>query len=113
MRNLRLSRNRRGLFVVAHPDEIAVPEMAGLRPLDECHLADELRFYPAALFHLLRRERFAPAGRSFLRQIGEGTLFGGEPLQGGEDLVAIPRHESIFHLGREKKLLAFINSDEK
>ena len=34
-------------------DEGAMPQVSGVRPFNECDLADQLRFDPAALFHFL------------------------------------------------------------
>ena len=43
----------RRLFIIAHGDEGAMPQVPGIRPFDECDLADQLRFDPAALVHFL------------------------------------------------------------
>jgi hypothetical protein len=42
------------LFIIAHGDERAMPQMPGFSPFDECDLAYQLRFDPPALLHFLR-----------------------------------------------------------
>ena len=49
-------------LVIAQADKSAMPQVSGVRPFDERHLADELRFEPPALLHFLHGyqvDRFA------------------------------------------------------
>jgi hypothetical protein len=51
----------RRAFVIAHGDEAAMPQMTGIGPFNECHLANQVRFDPTALFQSL------PLGRGINR----------------------------------------------
>jgi hypothetical protein len=42
-----------GLFIIAHSDEAAMPQVPGIRPFEKCDLADQLRCDPATLLHFL------------------------------------------------------------
>jgi hypothetical protein len=44
----------RRLFILAHGDKSAMPQVPAIRPFDESDLADEFGFDPAALIHFLR-----------------------------------------------------------
>ena len=46
-----------------------MPQVPGIRPFDECDLADQFRFDPVAFFHLFRCQRLAPPRCPFLRQV--------------------------------------------
>ena len=44
----RFANHLRRPFIIAHGDEGAMPQVPGIRPFDECDLADQLRFDRAA-----------------------------------------------------------------
>ncbi len=43
-----VSRTIRRLFIIAHGDEDVMPQVSGISPFEECHLADQFRRDPAA-----------------------------------------------------------------
>ena len=56
---------------IGHGDECAMPQVSGISPFEECHLADQLRFDPVALLHFLCSQRLAPPRGPFLGQVFE------------------------------------------
>ena len=61
----------RRLFIIAHGDEGAMPQMPSIGPFNKRDLADQFRCDPAAFFHLFSSQRLAPPGGPFLGQILE------------------------------------------
>jgi hypothetical protein len=91
----------RRLLIVARGDEGAMPQVPGIRPFDECDLADQVRFDPAALTHFLCSQRLAPPRGPFLRQIPEGTPGSLQCLKSREELIPNSRDEAVLYLGDE------------
>ena len=81
------------------------------RPLVELDLRHELRLEPAALFHLLRRER--PLRAFLLRQVGEGALLSRPAIQTLKDLTADVGHKSVSHLGDEVQPCSVVASHDQ
>jgi hypothetical protein len=52
-RDSSFSNHLRRLLVIAQTDKSAMPQVPGVRPLDEGDLADELWFDPSAFLHFL------------------------------------------------------------
>ena len=90
-----------------------MPQVPGIRPVHEGHLADQLRGDPAALRHFLCSERLAPPRRPFLGQICEGALRSYQPLQSGKDFVSNSGHKAVFHLRHKEERLVFVNAHEQ
>jgi hypothetical protein len=46
----------RRLFIIAHGDEGAMPQVPGISPFEESDLADQFRCDPVAFLHLFRSQ---------------------------------------------------------
>jgi hypothetical protein len=64
--------DRHRLFIFPHGDEGAMPQVSGISPFEECHLANQFRCDPVAFLHLFRSQRLAPPRGPFLGRFLNG-----------------------------------------
>src|SRR4051794_2151934 len=88
------SDNRHWVFVGAQPNELDVPNVIRVGPLEELKICDEFRLHPDALFHFRGSEALAPSTGRCFREIDEWAGLHDEWLQFLVELSARRRHKT-------------------
>jgi hypothetical protein len=68
---LPFSNNLARVFILAHGDELDVPDMVRIRPFNEVESGNQFGPYPNAVAHLLRRQTLSPTTAPSLWKIHE------------------------------------------
>src|SRR6267378_3152594 len=100
-------------LVVSQTHEPRVTQMVLPGPFDEFELPHELRFQPAAIDHLLRRQAGTPSSALRSAQIRERTGSDFEKLKPLRQILAQPRSESIASPCRVEQLPVLVVAEDE